>query len=168
MEILQKKHYLPALIQPQRLKKLSPVHIAIARAMAAGIKNKVIKSMYHYCDSRLSILKSDPLFRQQLILENNSVAAAAGLIGKQVDALGANSAHELQSRLDTNPAEFSNKDLLEIVKIAIPAKVEVKSESFIDLSAIIHQTRDQETDTTIEIIDVDDDGVVEDSKAGTR
>jgi hypothetical protein len=72
-----------------------------------------------YSLSRISILKSDPTFRELLSYYEKQHEALHLDVQERLINLGLDSIETLQSRLDDDPDEFSNKELLEVAEMAL-------------------------------------------------
>lgn len=100
------------------LVKLRYQHHRLAQMLAAGIDEGEASLVTGYSISRISILKADPAFKDLLahyIGQQKEVYAdlQGRMAGFALDALD-----ELQERLEEAPREFTNKELLETVKVA--------------------------------------------------
>ena len=131
----------------KQLRKLSPRHYALMREFIAGTPNSTIKKIYGISDSRLSIIKNHPRFKEEMdamrkevgerFMDNEanrpaSLAQARELIEKEVY----DSVKEIISLRNNSPAdEIRLRSSMQILDRAGLVKVEkVRVESRMDVS----------------------------------
>lgn len=103
-------------VAPQPLNAVRHTHHKLARLLALGMDESRAAYICNYDVSRVSILKSDPLFIEVLNyysiqVEESFVDTVEVMKGLSLDALG-----ELTSRLQSNPNSFTVPHLIELVK----------------------------------------------------
>ncbi len=122
-------------IKPTPLQRLSSRHKAIARQLASGASTSTVAAMFGMTSSRISILKSDPSFKELLTYWENKKDELAEqyFINENLNALNADALSTLQDRLEDDPASFETPELVRIVQIAsdrtghAPKRVEEKN-----------------------------------------
>lgn len=99
------------------IKKLRERHHALARLLAAGVAPSEASLMCNYSMSRISILLSDPSFKELLTLYREG-AKERYFDGHQAMAeLHLDSIEELRERLEEEPESFSHGQLMELAKL---------------------------------------------------
>ena len=104
-------------IQAVPIKEIRSRHQALARALASGMGEGEAALVAGYAPSRVSILKADPAFQELLQFYRKKadaeyIALHATLAGVAQDAVA-----ELQRRLEDEPDEITNGQLVEIAKL---------------------------------------------------
>lgn len=105
------------------IKRLRTQHHHLARLLAEGRKEIECSAITGYSQSRISILKNDPAFKD--LIEHYRVEAAAAYVNvhERLAALGITCLEELQARIDENPEGFSNKELRELAAMLMDRSV---------------------------------------------
>jgi hypothetical protein len=104
---------------PPSLQKLRSRHHQLAQQLSSGMTDFQVSVSLGYSLSRISILKSDPTFRELLSYYEKQHEALHLDVQERLINLGLDSIETLQSRLDDDPDEFSNKELLEVAEMAL-------------------------------------------------
>lgn len=105
-------------VQAPPLKRLSQRHHALARNLAAGMPVGEAAIICGYDISRVSILQSDPTFKELLSFYSAQVDAQYANLHESLSALSVDAAEELRVRLEENPEDLSTGALIDIVKMA--------------------------------------------------
>lgn len=100
--------------EPIRLKKLSERHHGLARLIAAGTPEREAAAIMRYDLSRVSVLKSDPAFKELVEFYRNRVDEAFDETALHMAGLTLEAIMELRERLEVEPESFSIKDLREV------------------------------------------------------
>lgn len=98
------------------LTKLRSSHHNLARILASGIKQVEAASLTGYSQSRISILKNDPAFKELMQFYATKAAETHENMIKRVASLGTDAMDMLQDRLDEMPESFTNSQLMELLK----------------------------------------------------
>lgn len=96
------------------IKRLRDRHHALARMLASGMKDGHAALAVGYEPSRVSILKSDPAFKELLAFYRENVDAQLAEYHERIAALSVDAVEELRARLEEDPESFSSSLLLEI------------------------------------------------------
>lgn len=103
-------------IKATPLQRLSARHKHIARDVANGTPTSLIAAEYGMSVSRISILKQDPTFMELVAL----YGAEKEVQHRQADELsvllGVDAMSELHTRLEDEPEEFTNSELLAVYR----------------------------------------------------
>lgn len=104
--------------QAPPIKRLRERHHALARALAGGMSDTEAALITGYDISRVSILKSDPTFRELLEFYRENVDAQYAQLHEVLAGLSVDAAEHLRERLEEQPEDVSIGQLVEIVKMA--------------------------------------------------
>lgn len=104
-------------VQPIPLKAIRARHHLLARLLAEGTAPGEAALIANYAPSRVSILQSDPTFRELVEFYRADVDRQYLGLHERLAALGADAADELSRRLEDAPEELSDGLLLEITKV---------------------------------------------------
>jgi len=99
------------------LKRLGERHHALARALASGLSPGEAAVICRYELSRVSILQSDPAFRELLTFYRDDVNRQYLGLHEQLSGLASDAAEELATRLTEEPEKFSIGQLMEVTKM---------------------------------------------------
>lgn len=99
---------------PTLVRRPSERHHALARALAAGMKEGEAGLLVGYDPSRVSILLQSPAFQELVALYRNEVKAEFAQFEERLLGLGKDAINELQTRLEDEPEKFTIGQLLEI------------------------------------------------------
>ncbi len=105
---------------PSPIKRLSARHHALARALSEGMKPGIAAATYGYELSRVSILQSDPSFRELVEHYRKEIKHDGAQMRERLLALGVDALDELNERL-TDPdrvALIKESELRKIVELA--------------------------------------------------
>lgn len=98
--------------------KVRERHHALARCLASGMSEGEAAIATGYDRSRISILKSDPTFKELMSFYRAEVQERYFGLHERMAALGVDSVDELLDRLEAEPEKFSVKDLRELAAFA--------------------------------------------------
>lgn len=101
------------------LAKLRQIHHEIARLLASGLTEAEVAASTGYSLSRISILKSDPSFKELLAYYQARSEEVFIDVKKRLAMLGMDAAAELQDRLDFKSDSLTNTQLIEITKATL-------------------------------------------------
>lgn len=109
------------LARPQNItsvpvKAMRETHHQLARLLATGMKQVEVSAITGYSQSRISILKGDPAFKELIAHYTEVQDSAYADIAGQMAALSSSAMSELRDRLEDDPAQFSNMQVLEVMK----------------------------------------------------
>jgi len=99
------------------VKKLSRRHHELAKLLGSGVAPGIAATMMHYDASRVSILLSDPSFKELVRQYSRIVDAEFVDAHKKMAYLQETVVEEIQTRLEENPAEYSSGALNDLLKI---------------------------------------------------
>lgn len=105
-------------VQAPAVKKLRDRHHALARMLAEGVEEGACAIALRYDISRISILKSDPAFRELVAHYRRLVDAEFIGMQQKLASLGMDAADILQERMEENPDEISTPQLMQLMSIA--------------------------------------------------
>lgn len=103
--------------KPTPLKRLSERHHSLARALAAGMSPGHAAISCGYDISRVSILQSDPAFRELMNFYREAKDAEYVQMHEALAGLSLDAAQELRERLEESPADITVNQLVEITKM---------------------------------------------------
>ena len=101
------------------LQKIRSRHHQLAQLLAMGKTDWETSLALGYSPSRISVLKADPTFRELLAFyerqqQDLHLDISARLTGISMEAL-----ETLQQRLDDDPDEFSNRELMDLAELSL-------------------------------------------------
>ena len=99
------------------LKKLRSKHHLLAKLLAGGAGETEAGIVAGYAPAHVSVLKSDPMFRELLAFYSAGVQERYYDMHESLAALSSDALEELRDKLDESPEEFSVGQLLEVVKM---------------------------------------------------
>lgn len=99
------------------LKRLGERHHALARALAGGMKPGHAGITCGLSASRVSILQSDPAFKELVNFYREDVNAQYRDLHQRLSGLALDAAEELAERLEEDPSSVSTGQLMEVVKM---------------------------------------------------
>lgn len=99
--------------------RLRQIHHEIARLLASGLSETEVAASTGYSQSRISILKSDPSFKELLAYYSRHNEEAFVDVRKRLAMLGTDAIAELQDRLDYKSDSLTNTQLIEITKATL-------------------------------------------------
>lgn len=117
---------LPLLVSPPPVGSTAPTvqalratHHQLAQLLARGISATEASLITGYSLSRISILQSDPTFSE--LLSNYQTARELVFADtlERMRILGLSTLDELQDRLETDPARWSNRELMEMAELML-------------------------------------------------
>lgn len=101
------------------LKRLRATHHQLARLLAAGSSPEECTILTHYCASRISVLQSDPTFNALVESYRKELTSAVADIPGQLLNVALDSLQEFRDRLEDEPGNISDKDLLAAAKLGL-------------------------------------------------
>lgn len=101
-------------IQPKPLQRIRDSHHALARALASGMPAAEASLVTGFSTSRISILRSDPAFKELLEFYRSDRRNAEADILQRVSTLSLDAIEEIRERLETNPEDIKTRELLDI------------------------------------------------------
>ena len=112
---------LAALSEPRgttapELKRVTERHHALARALASGLSEGEAAALVGYSQSRVSILKDSPAFRELLELYRDQRDTQFAEFHALLAGLATDAALELRERLENDPEELSVGQLMDILR----------------------------------------------------
>lgn len=105
--------------QAPKLCRLRQIHHEIARMLASGLTETEVAASTGYSQSRISILKADPSFKELLAYYATRQEEIFIDVRKRLAMLGTDAVAELQDRLDYKPDSLTNTQLIEITKASL-------------------------------------------------
>lgn len=101
------------------LKELRQSHHNLARLLAQGLKAVEISSITGFSQSRISILKNDPAFKELVCHYTAQKDSAFADILGQLKSLSADALAELQTRLHDSPQDISANQLMALLELTL-------------------------------------------------
>jgi len=101
---------------PSLMKRLSERHHALARNIASGMPDYEAAAITGYSPSRISILKSDPTFKELVHFYREKVDAKYADLHERLAGLSLDAARILQERMEEAPEKITDGHILEIMK----------------------------------------------------
>lgn len=96
-------------------KRMTERHHALARAIASGMKDKEAAAVVGYVPQMVVILRGSPAFMDLVDMYRETATAEFAKLVEQFAGLTKDAMLALRERLEAEPENFSNKQLLEIV-----------------------------------------------------
>lgn len=96
----------PRGVSPTPIKKLRDTHHALARCIAAGMRDVEASAVTGYSQSRISILKSDPTFVGLVAFYRENVNGLYFDLHERMATFAGDLLTELRERFEDNPAEM--------------------------------------------------------------
>lgn len=100
------------------LQRLRHRHHLLARLIAQGTKDGDVAAISGYDPSRISVLKSDPAFKELIAHYKTQVDEVFISVHERLLTLGLSSIDEMTDRIEANPETFSTQDLMELIKLS--------------------------------------------------
>jgi hypothetical protein len=100
------------------LQRLRHRHHLLARLIAQGTKDGDVAAISGYDPSRISVLKSDPAFKELIAHYKTQVDEVFISVHERLLTLGLSSIDEMTDRIEANPESFSTQDLMELIKLS--------------------------------------------------
>lgn len=97
--------------KPSELRKLTDRHHQLARLTAMGTPGQECAVILGLTASRVSIIQSDPAFKDLVEVYRSQIDAEFGEITNQMAGLSKDVILELRERIEEEPEEFSNGEL---------------------------------------------------------
>jgi hypothetical protein len=104
-------------IEAPPLQRITERHHALARALASGLSEGEAAALVGYDQSRVSILKGTPAFRELLELYRERKDAEFAEMHSMLAGLSKDAALELRARLEDNPEQLSVGQLLQTLQL---------------------------------------------------
>lgn len=105
--------------KPQPLARVREIHHQVARLLAAGMKPVEISAVAGISQSRISILKNDPLFSELVEHYSANEATAFASVRDRLAMLGLDAATVLHERIVEKPDEVGTNTLISILETAL-------------------------------------------------
>jgi hypothetical protein len=99
------------------IKRLTDRHHALARAIAQGIPKGEAGAMCGYNNSRVSVLMSDPTFKELVDFYRSQQDKIFRGVAEKLSGIASDALDVLEERLEESPQEISTGQLLEIIKV---------------------------------------------------
>lgn len=141
------------------LKRLSERHHALARALASGMRPGHAAITCGLAPSRVSILQSDPAFKELMEFYREDVTAQYRDLHQRLSGLAMDAAEELAERLETAPEDISVGQLMEVVKMGAdrtgfgPQSSSVNMNVNVDLANRLKAARERVASRQLTVID---------------
>lgn len=97
--------------------KLKQSHHKLAQLLAEGVPDVEVALITGYAQSRISILKTDPAFKELLAHYKGVQKEIFINVHERLSSLSLDALEELQGRLEEKPEAFSVKQLQEIIEL---------------------------------------------------
>lgn len=117
---------LPALTNPPPVGSVAPTvqalrasHHQLAQLLARGASPTEAALITGYSISRISILQSDPTFAELLASYNTQRELVFADTLDRMRVLGLSTLDELQERLESDPARWTNRELMEMADLML-------------------------------------------------
>jgi hypothetical protein len=110
---------LPLAEQRSTLSRVKFSHHQAARLLVRGLDAIEVALVTGYSPSTIRSLQSDPVFGELLAFYASQVEELHAESAAQLDSLGRDAMGELQARLEASPQAFSNRELMEVVELAM-------------------------------------------------
>lgn len=104
-------------IKPSALKRLTERHHALARNIASGMAVGEAALLQGYTISRVSILQSDPAFKELLGFYREDAQRPYRDLHNRLSGLAMDATEELSNRLEEEPEKVSLSQLMELAKM---------------------------------------------------
>lgn len=103
--------------KPNPIKRISERHHSLARNLAGGMEVGEAAIICGYDISRVSILQSDPTFKELIAFYRRDVSNTYRGMHERLAGVSLDALDELQSRLEDTPEQLSVGQLIEITKM---------------------------------------------------
>lgn len=100
--------------KPLQLKRLSERHHGLARLLAAGTPPGEAAAIMRYDLARVSVLQGDPAFKELVAFYRSRVDEAFDVTAEHMAGLTLDAILELRERLESDPENFTVRDLREL------------------------------------------------------
>jgi hypothetical protein len=97
-------------------RRMNERHHALARLLSSGVADWEAAAMTGYCASHISILKTDPTFKDLLHFYREKVDVATADLHSRLSGMSIDALDELRRRLEEEPDTIRPHLLLEMVK----------------------------------------------------
>lgn len=104
---------------PPSLVRLRTRHHRLAQLLSTGISDAKIALATGYSQSRISVLKNDPSFKELVAHYSKENAAVDVEIRNRIEMLSMEAVEIIQDRLEDNSDEFSNKELMDLAEMTL-------------------------------------------------
>ena len=103
----------------QTLSQIRHSHHQLAQLLAEGKPNSEAALLTGYSPTYISILKDDPTFQELVAYYSAQTELVFVDVLERMKALGLSTLDELQARLEADPSDFSNRELMEQVELML-------------------------------------------------
>jgi hypothetical protein len=107
----------PRASQAPAIKRIGARHHALAKMLAQGIGPGEAAARCGYAISRVSILQDDTLFKELVKHYRSLVEIAFVEVQEKLAGIASDALDELSERLENEPGEFANDELMSLVKM---------------------------------------------------
>lgn len=116
---LKRAETMPLGVRPPSLQRIRAVHHQAARLLATGMKAVEVSAVVGMSQSRISILLSDPAFKELVAFYSEREDARFNDVQDRMVLLGLDAAAELHERIVDDPEAVSTKDLIKVLSSAL-------------------------------------------------
>ena len=109
----------PVAAEAQHRVQMRSTHHLLAQVLAKGTDETEAALITGYSISYISVLKGDPAFQELIDTYSQERKAIFVDVLERMRALGIATLEELQHRLETEPARFSNREMMEMTKLLL-------------------------------------------------
>lgn len=102
---------------PPLVKRLSERHHALARNLAAGMKDQAAAAITGYVVTTVSILKTDPAFQELIKFYQSDIQAQYADLHENLAGLSKDALIVLRERLEETPEKISTAQLMDLTKM---------------------------------------------------
>ncbi len=106
---------------PTSLSSIRHAHHRIAQLLVEGCAAAKVSLITGYSPGYVNRLQGDPVFKELLAYYAGQAEAITVDIRERLTTLGLSAMDEVQRRFEEKPEEFTKRDLMEIIKQAVPA-----------------------------------------------
>lgn len=115
----------PSGIQASPVQRMRNTHHMLARLLAEGRKGAECSLITGYTPGRISVLQSDPTFKELVEYYKDQAAAKFVDVHARLAALAISSLDELQERLEAEPEGFTKRELMELAELCLDRSIAV-------------------------------------------
>lgn len=102
----------PRAAKAKPIEEIRQSHHRLARLLAQGVRPIEVSRITGYSPSRIQMLQRDPSFRELLSFYANAVDEAFTNVLEIAEDLSVTALSEIRQRLESDPASFSNTEIL--------------------------------------------------------
>lgn len=105
--------------KPTTLGEIRHQHHMLAQVLVSGVDAIEASGMTGFSPTYISILKNDPTFAELLVFYESQREIKFVDVLDRMRVLGISTVEELASRLESEPAKFSNRELMEMADLML-------------------------------------------------